>query len=161
MCGTTENPDTHELVLERVLDAPREKVWRCWSEPDLLKRWFAPRPWTVAHADIDLRPGGASVVTMRGPEGQEIPCPGVYLEVIENERLVFTDAYTRAWQPSAHPFMTAIVTFEDAGGGKTLYTARARHWTQQDRERHEQMGFHEGWGKCAGQLEAVARALET
>ena len=44
MCGTTENPDTHELVLERVLDAPREKVWRCWSEPDLLKRWFAPRP---------------------------------------------------------------------------------------------------------------------
>ena len=77
MCGTTENPDTHELVLERVLDAPREKVWRCWSEPDLLKRWFAPRPWTVAHADIDLRPGGASLVTMRGPEGQEIPCPGV------------------------------------------------------------------------------------
>jgi uncharacterized protein YndB with AHSA1/START domain len=79
--------------------------------------------------------------------------------VVENERLVFTDAYVNAWEPSEKPFFTAILTFEDAGGGKTKYTARARHWTVADREAHEKMGFHEGWGICATQLEAIASSL--
>jgi uncharacterized protein YndB with AHSA1/START domain len=70
---------------------------------------------------------------------------------VKNERLVFTDAYTSAWQPSEKPFMTAILTFEDEGG-KTRYTARALHWTVADRETHEKMGFHEGWGAVTDQL---------
>ncbi len=88
----------------------------------------------------------------RAPRATTIPNPGVYLEVVENEKLVFTDAYTTAWEPSEKPFMTAIVTFEDLGDGKTRYTARVRHWTVDDREAHEKMGFHEGWGQCADQL---------
>jgi uncharacterized protein YndB with AHSA1/START domain len=82
----------------------------------------------------------------------------VYLEVVPNERLVFTDAYTAAWEPSGKPFMTVVVTFEDVGG-KTRYTARVRHWSVEDREAHEKMGFHEGWGRCADQLAALAAGL--
>jgi uncharacterized protein YndB with AHSA1/START domain len=104
---------------------------------------------------MDVRPGGSSLVVMRSPDGNEMPCPGVFLEVVPNQRLVVTDAYTSAWQPSPKPFMTAIVTFEDEGG-KTRYTARVLHWTVGDREAHEKMGFHEGWGKCADQLAALA-----
>jgi uncharacterized protein YndB with AHSA1/START domain len=149
----------HELVLTRIIDAPREKLYRCWTDPALLKQWFVPRPWTIAKAEVDVRPGGSSLIVMRSPEGQEMPNPGVFLEVIPNERLVLTDAYTSAWVPSAKPFMTAIVTFEDLGGGRTRYTARARHWTAEDRATHEKMGFHEGWGICADQLAALAKTI--
>jgi uncharacterized protein YndB with AHSA1/START domain len=95
---------------------------------------------------------------MRGPDGNEVPTAGVYLEVVKNQRLVFTDAYTRAWEPSQKPFMTVILTFEDAGG-KTKYTARVLHWTVADREAHEKMGFHEGWGQCTDQLAALVAKL--
>lgn len=149
----------HELVLARIIDAPRDKVYRCWTEPELMKEWFAPRPYTTPVVEVDLRPGGTSLIVMQAPDGTRIPCPGVYLEVVENERLVSTDAYTEAWKPSGKPFMTAIITFEDAGEGKTRYVARALHWSAVDREAHEKMGFHEGWGQVAEQLEAVARSL--
>jgi uncharacterized protein YndB with AHSA1/START domain len=146
-----------ELVLTRLIDAPREKLFRAWTDPELIKQWFVPRPWTIGHVQTDVRPGGSTLVVMRSPEGKEFPNRGVYLEVVPNERIVFTDAYTEAWQPSEKPFFTGIITFEDEGG-KTRYTARARHWTVAAREEHEKMGFHEGWGKCADQLaELVAK----
>jgi uncharacterized protein YndB with AHSA1/START domain len=115
-----------ELTLTRNIDAPREKLFRAWTEPALLVQWFTPRPWTVARAETDVRPGSASLIVMRSPEGQEFPNRGVYLEVMENERLVFTDAYTSAWEPAEKPFMTVILSFEETGG-KTLYTARVCH----------------------------------
>ena len=155
-------PSERELVLERIFDAPREKVYRAWTEPKLLKQWFVPRPWTISGAALDVRPGGSSLIVMRDPDGNDYPNPGIYLEVVENEKLVFTDAFTAAWQPSEKPFMTAIITFEDAsdeGGDKTRYTARARHWTVEDRKAHEQMGFHEGWGIVADQLAEVAKTF--
>src|SRR5258706_15861098 len=147
-----------ELVLTRVIAAPRAKLFRAWTEPDLMKQWFTPRPWTTPVIEVDVRPGGASLVVMRGPDGNEVPHRGVYLDVVENQRLVFTDAYTTAWEPSGKPFMTAIITFEDEGG-KTRYTARARHWTAADREAHETMGFHDGWGRATDQLEALVARL--
>lgn len=147
-----------DLVLTRIIDAPREKVYRAWTEPALIEQWFTPRPWTVARAETDLRPGGASLVVMRSPEGQEFPNRGVYLEVVKNERLVFTDAYTAAWEPAEKPFMTVILSFEDAGG-KTKYTALVRHWSAADREAHEKMGFHEGWGKATDQLAELVATL--
>ena len=143
-----------ELVLTRIIDAPREKLFRAWTDANLLKQWFAPVPWTTPLAELDVRPGGASLIVMRGPDGNEFPNRGVYLEVIENERLVVTDAYTKAWEPSEKPFMTVVLTFEDVGG-KTRYTARVHHWTVADREAHEKMGFHQGWGQCADQLTAL------
>jgi uncharacterized protein YndB with AHSA1/START domain len=147
-----------DLVLTRHIDAPREKLFRAWTEPELLKQWFAPLPYTTPHAELDVRPGGASLVVMRAPDGNEFPNRGIYLEVVENERLVFTDAYVAAWEPSAKPFMTVILTFEPEGGG-TRYTARVRHWTEEDRAAHEKMGFHEGWGICADQLAALVARL--
>lgn len=157
--SSKETTNERELVLELTLDAPRETLWRCWTDPDLLKQWFVPRPWTIARVETDVRPGGSSLVVMRDPDGNEYPNPGVYLEVVPNEKLVFTDAYTSAWVPSEKPFMTAIVTFEDAGQGRTKYVARALHWTAEDLEQHEKMGFHEGWGQCARQLEELAKTL--
>jgi uncharacterized protein YndB with AHSA1/START domain len=148
----------HELVLTRLIDAPREKLYRAWTEPELMKQWFCPRPWTTPVIEVDVRTGGANYILMRGPDGTEMPNRGVYLEVVKNERLVFTDAYTSAWVPSAKPFMTAIITFEDEGG-KTRYTARARHWNKEDRDTHEKMGFHEGWGICADQLAELAKKI--
>lgn len=147
-----------ELVLTRIFNAPPEKVFRAWTEPELLTQWFAPLPWTTPRAELDIRPGGANLIVMRSPEGEDFSNSGVYLEVVKNERLVFTDAYTSAWEPSAQPFMTVILTFEDIGG-KTRYTARVRHWTAADRERHKQMGFHEGWGQCADQLAELLERL--
>src|SRR5215212_10423591 len=100
-------PSDRELVLTRLIDAPREKLYRAWTDPKLLTQWFAPKPWTTPRAELDVRPGGATLVVMADPEGNEFPYPGVYLEVVPNERLVMTDAYTRAWEPSGKPFMTA------------------------------------------------------
>jgi uncharacterized protein YndB with AHSA1/START domain len=147
-----------ELVLTRLIDAPREKLFRAWTEPELMKQWFTPRPWTTPVIEVDLRPGGSNLIVMRGPDGTEFPNRGVYLEIVRNERLVFTDAYTKAWEPSEKPFFTGIITFEDEGG-KTRYTARALHWTVADREAHEKMGFHEGWGLCADQLVELAARI--
>lgn len=148
----------NELVLARIIDAPREKVWHCWTEAELLKQWFTPAPWTTVKAEIDVRPGGSSLVVMADPEGNEYPNPGVYLEVVPNERLVFTDAFTSAWVPSEKPFFTCVLTFEEKDG-KTHYVARARHWTAEDKKAHEEMGFHEGWGQVTDQLEEVAQSI--
>jgi uncharacterized protein YndB with AHSA1/START domain len=147
-----------ELVLTRLINAPREKVYRAWTDPELLKQWFAPKPYTTPVVEIDVRPGGSAYFVMRGPDGKDLPNRGVYLEVVPNEKLVSTDAYVKAWEPSEKPFMTLILTFEGEGG-KTRYTARVRHWTVADREAHEKMGFHEGWSLCADQLEALVARI--
>lgn len=147
-----------ELVLTRLIDAPREKLFRAWTDPEILPKWFCPLPWKVSKAELDVRPGGASFIVMNGPNGEEFPNRGIYLEVIQNERLVFTDAYVSAWEPSEKPFMTGIITFEEEDG-KTRYTARVRHWSVADREQHEKMGFHKGWAMATNQLEAVVRGI--
>ena len=116
-----------------------------------MMQWFTPKPWQNVRAEIDVRAGDCSLIVMRGPDGTEFPNRGVYLEVVPNRKLVFTDAYTEAWKPSDKPFMTGILTFEDEGG-KTRYTARVVHWTVADRDAHEKTRFLEGWGKATDQL---------
>jgi uncharacterized protein YndB with AHSA1/START domain len=154
----TKPASDRELVLTRIIDAPREKLFKAWTDAELLKQWFAPLPFTTPVAELDVRPGGTSRIVMRDADGNDYPNQGVYLEVVKNERLVFTDAYTEAWKPSGKPFMTGIITFEDEGG-KTRYTARVRHWTVEARETHEKMGFHEGWGQCTDQLAALVARI--
>lgn len=161
MCGTaTTSPiSERELVLTRVMNVPREKLFRAWTDTEVLKKWFAPLPWTLPQAEFDVRPGGICRIVMRSPEGQDMPCPGVFLEVVKNEKLVMTDAFVNAWEPSTNAFNVATITFEDLGGGKTRYTARVHHWSVEGRKKHEEMGFHEGWAQCTDQLEAVASKL--
>lgn len=151
--------DSRTLVLERMIGVSADKLYRCWTEAGLLKQWFCPRPWSVSHAELDVRPGGSNLIVMQGPDGQEFPNRGVYLEVVKNRKLVTTDAYTEGWLPSDKPFMTAIITFEDLSNGKTRYIARALHWSEADRKAHEDMGFHEGWGKATDQLTELAATL--
>jgi uncharacterized protein YndB with AHSA1/START domain len=149
----------HEMSLTRLLDAPANKLFRCWTTPGLIQQWFAPRPYTTPVAEVDLRVGGRNYIVMKSPEGQEVPCPGTYLEIAANRRIVFTDAFIGDWIPrEGAPFMVAIVTFEPEGH-KTRYTATVRHWTKEARAQHEQMGFHQGWGQCADQLEALAQSI--
>ncbi|HUN52454.1 MAG TPA: SRPBCC domain-containing protein, partial [Candidatus Sulfotelmatobacter sp.] len=74
---STEQPyGDRDLVLRRIIDAPRYKVYRAWTEPELLKQWFAPLPWTTPVAELDVRPGGASLIVMRSPDGQDMPNRG-------------------------------------------------------------------------------------
>lgn len=149
----------HELKIDLILDAPREKLFRCWTEPSLIKQWFAPKPWTIASAEMDVRPGGASMVVMRSPEGQEFPNPGIFLEIVPNEKIVMTDAMSAGYRPAGKPFMVAEVLFEDAGEGRTRYIARAMHWNEETLDQHKQMGFYEGWTAVARQLEELAKTL--
>jgi uncharacterized protein YndB with AHSA1/START domain len=147
-----------DLVLERVVDVPPETVWRAWTRPEHVKVWFAPRPWAVSECSIDLRPGGAFRTVIRSPEGEEFPSVGCYLEVVENRKLVFTDALQPGYRPSDNPFFTAVVTLAPEGDG-TRYVARAIHRDREGRERHEAMGFHQGWATALDQLVALARTL--
>ncbi|MBN8292656.1 SRPBCC family protein [Rhodobacter sp. NTK016B] len=147
-----------DLVLTRTLNAPRALIWECWTRPEHLPHWFIPKPHKITACEIDLRPGGRFNTTFE-VEGSEMPNHGVYLEVIDGRRLVFTDSYSEGWKPAPDPFMTAIVTFEDAGEGTTTYTAIARHRSPEAAKSHEDMGFFDGWGTVATQLEAYAQGL--
>lgn len=149
----------HELVLERIFDAPPEKVFQAWTDPAILPRWFAPRPFTTPVVDIDPRPGGKFNTTMRSEDGTEYPNSGIYLEVTPNRKLVTTDAFTAGWIPSGQPFMVSELTFEPLEGGRTKYTARAMHWNAETKAQHEAMGFHAGWGQCADQLAEVLATM--
>lgn len=151
------DPDL-DLVLVRELAAPRAVIWRCWTEPEHLMQWFVPKPHKVTACHLDVRVGGACNTTF-DVEGAVMENKGVYLEVVPGEKLVFTDTYTEGWKPAAEPFMTAIVTFEDMGGGRTRYTAVARHRNSETARQHRDMGFHDGWGTVATQLEAYAQGL--
>jgi uncharacterized protein YndB with AHSA1/START domain len=153
---TATETDNRALVLDRLLDAPREKLFKIWTDPSTYPDWFCPKPWTVSKAEMDVRAGGKSLIVMKGPEGQEFPNHGIFLEVVPNEKIVFTDAFVDAWTPSERAFMVCTVTFADEGG-KTRYRAVARHWSPELRAEHEKMGFHEGWGIVATQLEALAK----
>jgi uncharacterized protein YndB with AHSA1/START domain len=147
-----------DLVLERTIDVSPSLVWLAWTTPEHLKKWFTPAPWTTTDCEIDLRPGGIFRTTMRSPEGQEFPNVGCYLEVIPNQRLVWTDALLPGYRPSQEPFMTAIIALEPHGAG-TRYTATALHRDEAARKKHEEMGFHQGWSTALDQLVAHARKM--
>ncbi len=151
-------PDGKTLVLRRMMDVPAERVFQGWTDPAMLVKWFTPPPYETIRAECDVRVGGSSLMVMRSPDGVEMHCPGVYLQIVQGRRIVSTDAYVTAWVPSDKPFMTLDLNFEDLGG-KTKYTAIARHWTVEDKEAHEKMGFHTGWGIATDQLESLIKSL--
>ncbi len=161
------NPEL-DLVLERIIDVPRELVWKAWTTPELLMPWFCPLPWKTVACDIDLRPGGKFSTTMQSPEGQQFPNVGCYLEIVKNEKLSWTNALEPGFRPAKLPepnpnheceelLMTAVLLLEPHGKG-TKYTAIAMHPNKEARIRHEQMGFQEGWGACLDQMVAMIKS---
>ena len=154
-------PAQHELSITRFIDAPPETVYRVYTERT--GEYWCPKPWTTPVVDWDLRAGGRANTVMRSPEGEDMPHEGVFLEVVPNEKIVFTNAFTAGWTPQVLSGdgcdfgMVAIVTLEPEGSG-TRYTAIVRHWDEESLKKHEEMGFHEGWMQCADQLVDIAEA---
>lgn len=142
--------DDRELVLVRELDVPRERVFQAWITR--LPEWWGPHGMTMPYCEMDLRPGGVFRTLMRAPDGKEYPTHGVFLEVTPPARIVFTDAFRPGWQPDPDPFFTAVMTFDPLPGGRTRYTARAAHWTVENRLAHQKMGFYHGWGESLDRL---------
>jgi uncharacterized protein YndB with AHSA1/START domain len=151
------DPET-DLSFTRTLKAPRRLLWECWTTPRHVMHFFVPKPHSVTACEIDLRVGGRFNTTF-DVDGQEMKNDGVFLEVVDGEKLVFTDGYSEGWKPAPDPFMTAIVMFADHEGGGTSYTAIARHRSAETRKLHEDMGFFDGWGTVADQLDAYAQTL--
>ncbi len=153
-----------DLVLEREVDVPREKVWEAWTTPDILMQWFCPRPWKTVECDIDLRPGGQFRTVMESPQGERMDAgDGCYLEVLEHEKLVWTSAMGPGYRPvmaSADDpvgLFTAIIMLESTATG-TRYSVLARHSTAASAQAHQQMGFEGGWGTA---LEQMVRLIKT
>lgn len=143
-----------ELAVERFIAAAPETVYAVWTERTA--EWWAPRPWTTRILEMDLRPGGRSAMVMSGPEGDTPPLEGVFLEVVPNRSIVFTDAFRAGWIPQV-AFMVGVFSFAPEGAG-TRYRAGARHWDEAALKQHEAMGFTTGWGQVADQLAALAEA---
>lgn len=146
-----------DLVLERDVDVAVELVWKAWTTPEHLREWFVPKPWSIASCELDLRPGGIFRTVMRSPEGEEFPNEGCYLEVVPYQRLVFTDALLPGFRPAAEPFFTGVLELSRQGAG-THYKAIAIHGKEETRKKHEEMGFHDGWGTVADQMVAYIKA---
>lgn len=144
-------PDLYELSVTTLIDATPEHCWTVWTER--FTEWWCPKPWTTEILAQDLRAGGRSAIVMRGPDGEEAPSEGVFLEVVPASKVVFTDAFEAGWVPH-QAFMIGIMTFEEEGG-KTRYTASARHWSAEAMASHEAMGFHPGWDRVAAQFKAL------
>lgn len=140
-----------ELSISRLIDAPRRRVFRAWTDPELLKLWWGPHGMTTPECTMQLWPGGVFSTLMRAQDGSEYPSQGVFLEIEAPRRIVFTDAFLPGWVPAAKPFMTGVVTLDDVHG-KTRYSASAWHWNEQDQASHEAMGFHQGWNESLDRL---------
>jgi uncharacterized protein YndB with AHSA1/START domain len=149
-----------DLELDREVDVPADLVWRAWTTPELVTQWFAPKPYETSHCEIDLRPGGRFHTVMRSPEGEENANTGCYLEVVPNERLVWTTALGPGFRPHAADLaMTVVLELTPTGSGGTRYRAVVLHGAPEDAKQHADMGFAEGWGAALDQLVAVARTL--
>ena len=151
-----------DLVLERNVDVPRESVWKAWTTPEQIMQWFTPKPWETVGCDIELKPGGEFKTVMRSPDGKEFPNTGCYLEVIPNERLVWTAALQPGFRPAkrsqgeADLVFTGAILLEPHGKG-TKYTAIAMHADEESCRKHADMGFHAGWGMALDQMVAMIK----
>ncbi len=153
----TENA---ELTISRIINASPAKVWEAWSKPEHLAKWWIPAPIECKVVKLDLRPGGGFETLMREGSGEFRPhVEGCFLDIAPEHRMVWTTALAEGWQP-IEPWLalTAIITFEAEGQG-TRYSARVLHKSPADSRKHEDLGFHEGWGATIDQLAAFAESL--
>jgi uncharacterized protein YndB with AHSA1/START domain len=146
-----------DLMIERIVDVPAALIWKGWTEPNEIVKWFCPRPYVVTRCEVDLKPGGIFRTDMKGPDMPETPCSGCILEVIPNKKFVWTSALGTSFRPNPIPengpdlLFTGMILLEEMGN-KTKYTAIAMHPDEATCQKHASMGFHEGWGICLDQL---------
>ena len=165
--------DKKGITIERVFDAPREMVWRAWTEPEMAKRWWGPKDFTAPSIKIDLRVGGKYIFCMHGPKGSEFDkdlySAGVYKEIVPMKKLVvsdyFSDAEGNKIDPAVYGMntdmpeeMDVVVTFEEAGGGKTKLTIEyPRPESEKKFQAMLKSGMEEGWNSS---LDKLAQSLK-
>lgn len=148
-----------DLSIERTIRAPRAEIWRAWTDPTRLARWWVPAPTVLQVDELAVRPGGGFRTRMSDDGVEFVPhFDGVFLVVEEDRRLVFTNAITSGRRPAdPEPVaMTAEVVLGEHPDG-TDYRVTVRHGDPAARGRHEQLGFFEGWGTVT---EALASLVE-
>lgn len=159
----------NEFVISRVLNAPREKVWKAWTERAELMKWFGPKGCTLPVAKLDLRPGGAFHYAMRTPDGNEMWGKWTFHEIDPLTKIVllsnFSDAnggITRHPMASDWPLETLSTTTFEAQGNQTLLTIRWAPWHATEAEIRKFNASHEsmtmGWG---GTFEQLSNYLTT
>jgi uncharacterized protein YndB with AHSA1/START domain len=149
-----------DLTIQRLIRAPRDALWRAWTEPRLLEQWWVPAPALSRVDRLEVRPGGGFVTQMSEDGRTFFPhTNSVFLLVEPEHRLVFTNAVDSDWRPAAPApvLMTAEIVFGQHAEG-TDYRAIVRHGDPKDRDRHEALGFFDGWGSVT---EALAALVES
>jgi len=139
-----------DLVIERVFNAPRELVWKAWTESEHIAKWWGPEGFTTRVEENDFRAGGKTRYVMVGPDGEEYPAGGVLEEIVPLERIVTTDEFEEGYDykdlkdEDLPQGIVMTVLFEDVGE-KTKLTLLISHPTPEDRRKHEEMGVVAGW----------------
>jgi uncharacterized protein YndB with AHSA1/START domain len=149
-----------DLQIQRTVPCSVDHLWKGWTDPETLKKWFCPRPWRVTECAIDLRPGGQFWTVMSGPNGERQENTGCYLEVTPKKRLVWTASLLPDFRPDPPQSLgfafTAIVEFEMPPDGATLFRATVLHGSAENCKTHQEMGFEVGWGLALDQLLELA-----
>jgi uncharacterized protein YndB with AHSA1/START domain len=149
------NPDL-DLTLARVIKAPRPVVWNAWTDRASFEQWWVPAPARCKVMAMELRPGGALETLISEDGGEYVPhLSACFLDIIDGEQIVFTNALLGGWRPAENAFMTAIITLREHPEG-TEYVCHVMHKNNADRTMHETMGFYDGWGTVADQLATLA-----
>lgn len=161
--NSTDTQSQREIILTRVFDAPRELVFKVWTEPNHVAQWWGPQGFTTRVTGLDLRPGGKWRYVMIGPDGTEYPAKGVFREVVPPERIVTTDEFDQGFDQVVNAdlpqgiVMTAI--FEDLNG-KTKLTLQIMHESAEERRKHEEMGVIAGWNSSFDCLDQYLAKLD-
>jgi uncharacterized protein YndB with AHSA1/START domain len=159
MSGMAFDPE-RDLELTRFFHAPPSVIWRCWTDPALLVKWWAPQPVTMREAVVEPFAGGRFFTMMVLPDGTEIATEGAILDCVPEQRLSFTETLLAGFRPAAKPALnfaaTVTLTAEDGG---TRYRVHVMHDTPETRAHHAAIGFEQGWGQVADQLGTLAKGL--
>lgn len=156
---------TKDFTISRVLDAPRDLVWKCFTDPERMKHWWGPKGFTVHHSKMDLRVGGTYHYGMKAPDGSPVWGKFVFREITPPDRLVFISSFSdEAGGVTRHPMapswplqMLSTFSFEDAPGGKTKFTVR---WSAYEPTPEEQATFDAGHTSMAGGWSGTMDQLE-
>jgi uncharacterized protein YndB with AHSA1/START domain len=145
-----ETATAQEIEITRVYEAPRELVWRAWTEPEELVQWWGPPGWStpLETVTMDVRPGGDFRLTSVSGEGVEMPVVGVYREVVEPERLVLDEPPEHAW----HEGSESVVTFTDLGEGRTEVVIQATIQTTDEMRQHAERGMRDTFDRLGAHL---------
>lgn len=170
-----DNTGPQELIISRVFNAPRELVWRAWTEPEIIKKWWGPEGFSAPTIEVDLRVGGKYVFAMQGPEGSEwdkvMHSAGIYKEIIPMEKIVVTDYFSDEEGNKMNPTdfgqdpnfpneMSATILFEDVEEGKTKLTIiypKAENEAQW--EAMLKSGMKEGWESSLNKFEDALKSM--